>query len=288
MIVVTGATGHLGKLVVEGLINQVPVEEIAVVVRDAAKAVRFGELGVEVRVADYSDPATLADAFHAGEKVLLISGSEIGQRVPQHKAVIEAAKAADVALLVYTSVLGGPAADFELAREHQITERYLIDSGIPFVLLRNGWYHENYTEALGQAIANGGLLTSAASGSRVASATRADFAAAAVAVLTTDGHENREYELSGDEAWSFEEYAAEVAKQLGSEFAVNRVPADVHKGILVGAGVPDPIASILVGVEDAISRGLLATQTGDLSRLIGRPTTPITESIALGLKAVQN
>jgi NAD(P)H dehydrogenase (quinone) len=285
MIVVTGATGNLGTLVVEGLIDQVPVEEIAVVVRDAAKAARFGELGVEVRVADYGDPAGLADAFRSGEKVLLISGSEIGQRVPQHQAVIDAAKAAGVALLGYTSVLGGPAADFELAREHQITERYLIDSGLPFVLLRNGWYHENYTEALGQAIANGGVLTSSAEGSRVASASRADFAAAAVAVLTTEGHENKEYELSGDHAWSFEEYTAEVSRQLGDEVPVNRVPAEVHKEILVGAGLPDPLPSILVGVEDAISRGLLAVQTGDLSKLIGRSTTPISQSIAQGLSA---
>ncbi|HEX2145888.1 MAG TPA: SDR family oxidoreductase [Glycomyces sp.] len=287
MIVVTGATGRLGTHVVEGLINQVPVEQIAVVVRDAAKAARFGELGVEVRVADYSDPAALADAFRFGEKVLLISGSEVGQRVSQHKAVIDAAKAAGVALLGYTSVLGGPAADFELAREHQVTERYLIDSGLPYVLLRNGWYSENYTAGLGQAIANGGILTSAAEGSRVATASRADYAAAAVAVLTSGGHENRAYELSGEEAWTFEEYAAEASRQLGSELPVNRVPARTHREILVGAGVPDPLAAIFVGVDEGISRGLLAVQTGDLSRLIGRKTTPIAESIAQDLKAVQ-
>jgi NAD(P)H dehydrogenase (quinone) len=286
MIVVTGATGKLGTLVVEGLINQVPVEEIAVVVRDAAKAARFGELGVEVRQADYSDPASLADAFREGEKVLLISGSEIGQRVPQHKAVIDAAKDAGVALLAYTSVLGGPAADFELAREHQITERYLIDSGLPYSLLRNGWYHENYTEGIGQALATGGILTSAAEDARVASASRADYAAAAVAVLTGEGHVNAEYELSGDEAWTFEEYSAQVSQALGKELPVNRVTGEVHRGILEGAGVPKPIVPVLVGVDDAISRGLLAVQTGDLARLIGRPTTPITEAIAQGVKAV--
>jgi NAD(P)H dehydrogenase (quinone) len=286
MIVVTGATGKLGTLVVEGLINQVPVEEIAVVVRDAAKAARFGELGVEVRQADYSDPASLADAFREGEKVLLISGSEIGQRVPQHKAVIDAAKDAGVALLAYTSVLGGPAADFELAREHQITERYLIDSGLPYSLLRNGWYHENYTEGIGQALATGGILTSAAEDARVASASRADYAAAAVAVLTGEGHVNAEYELSGDEAWTFEEYSAQVSQALGKELPVNRVTGEVHRGILEGAGVPKPIVPVLVGVDDAISRGLLAVQTGDLARLIGRPTTPIAEAIAQGVKAV--
>jgi NAD(P)H dehydrogenase (quinone) len=287
MIVVTGATGQLGTLVVEGLLKQVPAPEIAVVARDAAKAARFGELGIEVRVADYNDPASLDDTFREGEKVLLISGSEVGQRVPQHKAVIDAAKDARVAFLGYTSVLGGPAADMELAREHQITERYLIDSGLPYVLLRNGFYHEVYTESLGQAIAGGGVLTSAAEGAKVATAARADYAAAAVAVLTGEGHENRAYELSGDEAWTFEEYAAEVSRQLGSELPVSRVPADTHREILVGAGLPDPLAAVFVGVDDGISRGVLSVQTGDLSKLIGRPTTPIAESIAKGLKALQ-
>lgn len=287
MIVVTGATGRLGTHVVEGLMNQVPADQIAVVVRDAAKAARFGELGVEVRVADYGDPATLADAFKEDEKVLLISGSEIGRRVPQHQAVIDAAKRAGVALLAYTSVLGGPAADFELAREHQLTERHLIDSGLPYTLLRNGWYHEVYTEGLGQAIAAGGQLTSTVEGAKVATAARADYAAAAVAVLTGEGHENRAYELSGDVAWGFDEYAAEVSRRLGKEFAVNRVTADVHREILIGAGVPETLAPVFVGVDDAISRGLLAVQTGDLSKLIGRPTTPIAESIAKSLKAVE-
>ncbi|THV23541.1 SDR family oxidoreductase [Glycomyces paridis] len=285
MIVVTGATGQLGTLVVEGLINQVPVEQIAVVVRDPAKAARFGELGVEVRVADYDAPETLADAFRAGEKVLLVSGSEVGRRVPQHKAVIDAAKNAGVALLAYTSILGGPAADFELAREHQITERYLIDSGLPYTLLRNGWYHENYTRDLAGAVAAGAFTTSTEPGSRVASAARADFAAAAVAVLTTEGHENREYELSGDEAWTFEEFAAETARVRGTDFPVNRISGEELRGILVGQGIPDPIAAILVGVDEAISRGLLAERSGDLAALIGRPTTPVAEAIAQGLKA---
>jgi NAD(P)H dehydrogenase (quinone) len=284
MIVVTGATGKLGTLVVEGLFDQVPAAEIAVLVRDPQKAARFADLGVEVRVGDYNDPASLTDAFREGDKVLLISGSEIGQRIPQHKAVVDAAKQAGVALLAYTSVLGGPAADFELAREHQATERYVLDSGLPYVLLRNGWYHENYTEGIGQALATGGQLTSTTEGARVASASRADYAAAAVAVLTGEGHGNAEYELSGDEAWTFEEYTAEVSRALGKEFPLNRVTPEVHQGILAGAGLPDPLPAILVGVDEAVSRGLLATRTGDLSRLIGRPTTPIAETIAEAVK----
>lgn len=285
MIVVTGATGHLGTLVVEGLINQVPVEQIAVLARDPAKAARFGELGVQVRVGDYDDPASLADAFGPNDKVLLVSASEVGKRAPQHKAVIDAAKRAGVALLAYTSILGGPAADFELAREHQITERYLIDSGLPYVLLRNGWYHENYTRDVAEAVAAGALTTSTGPGARIASAARSDFAAAAVAVLTTEGHANREYELSGDEAWTFDEFAAEVARQTGTDFKVNRISGEELRGILTGQGVPDPIAAILVGVDAAISEGLLATRTGDLAALIGRPTVPLAEAIAKGLKA---
>ncbi|MQM25978.1 NAD(P)H-binding protein [Glycomyces albidus] len=284
MIVVTGATGKLGTLVVEGLLDRVPAEEIAVLVRDPRKAARFGEQGVQVRVGDYDDPGSLTGAFGEGDKVLLVSGSEVGQRIPQHKAVVDAAKGAGVALLAYTSILGGPAADFELAREHQVTERYILDSGLPYVLLRNGWYHENYTDGIGQALATGGLLTSAAEGARVASASRADFAAAAVAVLVGEGPENAEYELSGDVAWSFEEYAAEVSRVLGKEFPLNRVTPEVHRGILEGAGLPDPLPAVFVGVDEAVSRGLLAVRTGDLSRLIGRPTTPIAESIALAVK----
>nr|WP_199044531.1 SDR family oxidoreductase [Glycomyces salinus] len=279
MIVVTGATGHLGQHVVEGLLEKVPADQVAVVVRNAEKAAPLAERGVEVRVADYSDPQTLKAAFKQDEKVLLISGSEIGRRVPQHTAVIDAAKEAGVALLAYTSILGGPDADFELAREHQGTEAYLVDSGLPYTLLRNGWYHENYTEALGQAVEAGGILTSAAEGARVASASRADYAAAAIAVLTGTGHENRAYELSGDDAWSFEEYATAVSKRLGREIPVSRVPAETHKEILVGAGVPEPIAAILVDVDAAISRGLLERRNGDLSDLIGRPTTPMPQAI---------
>ncbi|MCH7232711.1 NAD(P)H-binding protein [Glycomyces sp. L485] len=287
MIVVTGATGSLGKHVVEGLLEKVPADQVAVAVRNAEKAAPFAERGVEVRIADYSEPETVKQAVNKGDKVLLISGSEVGQRVAQHTAVVEAAKEAGVALLAYTSILGGPEADFELAREHQATEQVIIDSGLPYALLRNGWYHENYTEQLGQAVAAGGVLTSSVEGSRVASASRADFAAAAVAVLTGEGHENQAYELSGDTAWTFEEYAAEVSRQLGREIPVSRVPGEVHKEILVGAGLPEPFVDILVDVDAAISRGLLARQNGDLAKLIGRPTSPIADSIAEGLKPVE-
>jgi NAD(P)H dehydrogenase (quinone) len=283
-LVITGATGHLGRLVVEGLLTAgVPAGEIAAVVRDKEKAAGLAARGVELRVADYSAPETLTGAFRSGDKVLLISGSEIGQRVAQHQAVIDAAKAAGVASLAYTGALGGPDADFALADEHKVTEQAILDSGLPYTFLRNGWYHENYTGNLAPVLEHGAVLASAGEG-RVASASRADYAAAAVAVLTGDGHENTAYELSGDVAWSFAEYAAEVAKQSGKEIVYRALTPEENREVLVGAGLPAPFAEILVGVDTAIERGLLARRNGDLARLIGRPTTPIADAVAEALK----
>jgi len=283
-IVVTGATGNLGTFVIEGLLEKVPADQITAVVRSADKAAGFAARGVKIAVADYSAPETLASAFAAGDKVLLVSGSEVGQRVAQHTAVVNAAKEAGVALLAYTGILGGPEADFDLADEHKATEQAILDSGLPYVFLRNGWYHENYTEQLAPVLEHNAVVAAAGEG-RVASASRADYAAAAVAVLTGEGHENKAYELSGDIAWNFAEYAAELTQQTGKEIAYNNVPAEVLTGILTGAGLPAPFVAILVDVDAAIERGRLARQTGDLSRLIGRPTTPIAESIAVALKS---
>ncbi|MFI1715383.1 SDR family oxidoreductase [Streptomyces litmocidini] len=285
-IVVTGATGQLGRLVVDALLETVPAESVVAVVRDKAKAADLAERGVELRVADYSEPETLAEAFEAGDRVLLISGSEVGQRVAQHRAVIDAAKAAGVAQLAYTGVLGGPEADFTLADEHKATEELILASGLPYTFLRNGWYSENYTANLAPVLAHGAVVASAGEG-RVASASRADYAAAAAAVLTgpAEEHLNRTYELSGDTAWSFAEYAAEVAARSGREITYSDVPAATHLEILTGAGVPRPFAEILVDVDRAVAGGALALRTGDLARLIGRPTTPIAVSIEEALAA---
>ncbi|MFF5708852.1 SDR family oxidoreductase [Streptomyces sp. NPDC012756] len=285
-IVVTGATGQLGRLVIADLLTRVPAESVVAVVRDKARAADLAEHGVELRVADYSAPETLAGAFEAGDRVLLISGSEVGQRVAQHRAVIDAAKAAGVAQLAYTGILGGPAADFTLADEHKATEELILASGLPYTFLRNGWYTENYTANLAPVLAHGAVVANAGEG-RVASASRADYAAAAAAVLTgpAEEHLNRAYELSGDTAWSLAEYAAEVAAQTGREITYSDVPAATHLEILTGAGVPQAFAEILVDVDRAIALGALALQTGDLARLAGRPTTPIAETIKDALAA---
>ncbi|MEB8341641.1 SDR family oxidoreductase [Streptomyces endophyticus] len=282
--VVTGATGHLGRLVVTQLLDAgVPAAGIAAVVRDKDKAADLAGRGVELRVADYSAPETLDGAFRAGDRVLLVSGSEVGQRVAQHQAVIDAAKKAGVALLAYTGVLGGPDADFALAAEHKVTEQAILDSGLPYTFLRNGWYHENFTGNLAPVLEHGAVVANAGEG-RYASASRADFAAAAVAVLTGEGHENKAYELSGDVAWSLAEYAAEVARQSGKEIVYRSVTPEQNREILLGAGLPAPFADILVGVDTAVEKGLLARQNGDLARLIGRPTTPIADAIADALR----
>ncbi|MEU8964902.1 SDR family oxidoreductase [Streptomyces sp. NPDC048491] len=283
-IVVTGATGSLGRLVVEDLLTRVPASEIAAVVRDKEKAAGLAARGVELRIADYNEPATLAGAFEAGDRVLLISGSEVGRRVPQHTAVIEAAKAAGVAQLAYTGILGGPEADFALADEHRVTERLILESGLPYTFLRNGWYTENYTANLAPVLAHGAVVSNAGEG-RVASAARADYAAAAAAVLTGEGHLGRAYELSGDVAWSFAEYAAEVAAATGEPVTYNAVTPEAHLAILTGAGLPTAFAELLVDVDLAIERGRLAATPGDLARLIGRPTTPLATTVRAALAA---
>ncbi|QEV19585.1 SDR family oxidoreductase [Streptomyces alboniger] len=283
-LVITGATGHLGRLVIEGLLTAgVPAGEIAAVVRDKDRAADLAERGVELRAADYNAPETLRGAFAAGDRVLLVSSSEVGRRVAQHGAVVDAAREAGVALLAYTSILGGPDADFDLAAEHKVTERLIVESGLPYTFLRNGWYHENYTEHLAPVLEHGTVIASAGEG-RVASAARADYAAAAVAVLTGEGHEGKAYELSGDVAWSMAEYAAEVAAQSGKGISYTDVPAERHLAVLTGAGVPEPMAAILVDVDAAVGRGRLAGTTGDLARLIGRPTTPLADAVSAGLR----
>ncbi|MET7340046.1 SDR family oxidoreductase [Streptomyces sp. NPDC087866] len=284
-IVVTGATGALGRLVVEHLLTTVPADRVAAVVRDKEKAAGLAARGVELRIADYDRPETLAGAFRSGDRVLLISGNAVGSRIPQHTAVIDAAKAAGVAQLAYTGILGGPDADFTLADEHRATEQLILDSGLPYTFLRNGWYTENQTENLAPVLAHGAVVGSAGEG-RIAYASRDDYAAAAAAVLTGEGYLNRAYELSGDTALSYADYAAVVAKVTGKEIAHKDVPAAVHQEILTGAGVPEFFAAILVDVDQAVRRGRLAGTSGDLSRLIGRPTTPVADTVAAAVAAL--
>jgi NAD(P)H dehydrogenase (quinone) len=283
-IVVTGSTGSLGRLVVQDLLAAgIQAGDITAVARSKEKAADLAEQGVQVAIADYDRPESFEDVFAAGDRVLLISGSEPGRRIPQHQVVIDAAKAAGVAQLAYTGVFGGPKADFLLAADHHGTEKAILDSGLPYTFLRNNWYTEMYLNDLAGIAERGAVVNGVAPGSRIATATREDYAAAAAVVLRTDGHLNQAYELSGDVAWTFGEFAAEVAAQTGKPVVHTSLSHDDNLALLVQVGVPEAFAAVLADVDDAISRGALAGTPGDLSRLIGRPTTPLADAIRVAL-----
>jgi NAD(P)H dehydrogenase (quinone) len=283
MIAITGATGHLGRLVLTALLEKTPAKDVVAIVRTPSKAAEFAAKGVQVREGDYTKPATLVAALKGVEKLLLISSSEVGQRATQHQAVITAAKEAGVKLIAYTSILKGDRSKLALAGEHIATEKMLAASGVPFVLLRNGWYLENYTDGLAATLAHG-LAGSSGTG-RIAAAARADFAAAAVAVLTsTTSQAGKVYELAGDVGFTKAELAAEISKQSGKNITYADLPAEQFKGVLLGAGLPPPFAEILVDADVNIAKGELDDQSGDLKRLIGRPTTTLATAVAAGLE----
>ncbi|HYC60749.1 MAG TPA: SDR family oxidoreductase [Thermoanaerobaculia bacterium] len=283
MIVITGATGHLGRLVVEDLLKKVPASEVAVAVRNVEKAAELAERGVDVRYADYEKPETLVAAFRGATKVLLISANEVGKRVAQHRNAVDAIKAASPRLLVYTSILNADNSGISLAKEHLATEEMIRQSGVPFTILRNGWYLENYTENLAPALQYGAIAGSAGNG-RVAAAARADYAAAAVEVLTTDGHEGKTYELAGDTAFTMPELAAEVSNAAGKPVAYINLPPDAYRDMLVGVGLPAPVAEMLVDADLGLERGELASDRDDLRRLIGRSTTPLAAAVRAAVR----
>lgn len=283
MIVVTGATGKLGRLVIAGLLEKVPAAEIVAAVRTPEKAADLAALGVGVREADYDRPETLASAFRGADKVLLISGSDLGaDRVMQHQNAIDAAKAASIDLLAYTSELRADTSPLKLAAAHKETEQNIQNSGLPFVFLRNGWYFENQTMMLGPAVQHGAILGAAGDG-RFASAAIADYAAAAVAVLTQPGQENKIYELAGDFPYTMAEMAAEVTKQAGKPVVYTDLPPDAYQGALVGFGLPAFMAEYLVDAEVCAAKGELDDRSGELHALIGRPTGTLAEAVAAAL-----
>ncbi len=282
MIAITGATGQLGRLVIQQLLNTVPAGQIVAAVRSPEKAADLAALGVQVRHADYARPATLEAAFQGVSKLLLISSSEVGHRAPQHAAVIAAAQKAGVQLLAYTSLLRADTSPLGLAAEHKETEAMLRASGLPHVLLRNGWYTENHTASVPVALQYGAVLGSAKDG-RIASATRADYAAAAAAVLTKDDQAGRVYELAGDTAYTLTEFAAEVARQSGKPVVYKDLPQAAYVAALVQAGLPDGFAALLADSDVGASRGALFDNGHQLSQLIGRPTRPWAEAVKTAL-----
>ncbi|WP_168703125.1 SDR family oxidoreductase [Gordonia paraffinivorans] len=283
-IAVTGATGQLGGLVIGELLERgVAPGDIVAVVRDEAKAADLAAKGVQVRVAAYEDPTALRTAFEGVDKLLLISGSEVGRRVPQHTNVIEAAEADGVKLIAYTSLLKADTSGIGLAPEHLATEQRLASSPIPAVFLRNGWYWENYAQAIGQAAATGTLIGAAGDG-RVAGAARADYAAAAAAVLTSEeGQGGRVYELGGDERLTYADLARIIGEVAGKTVEYKNLPEAEYAKVLADNGVPEQFAAVLAGSDAGIARGELDTESGDLQKLIGRSSTPFADVVKAAL-----
>ncbi|CNB64157.1 nadph:quinone oxidoreductase 2 [Yersinia frederiksenii] len=282
MIAVTGATGQLGRLVIDALLKKVPASEIIAAVRNPEKASDLAALGLQVRKADYSQPATLDAAFQGVDKLLLISSSEVGQRVTQHTAVINAAKHAGVKLLAYTSLLHADTSVLGLGEEHRATEALLHESGLPVVLLRNGWYTENYAASIAPAVAHGAFIGAVGNG-RIASAAREDYAQAAATVLTQEDQAGKVYELAGDDSYTLAEFSAEIARQSGKPVVYKDLSETDFKQALISAGLPEGFASMLADSDAGAAKGGLFDDSHTLSKLIGRPTTPYAKVIAATL-----
>ncbi|MFE7744267.1 SDR family oxidoreductase [Nocardia sp. NPDC057455] len=280
-IAVTGAGGQLGRLVVEELLRA--GSRPVAIVRDPRKVADLAERGVQVRQAAYDDPAALERALDGVDRVLLISGNEFGARVAQHANVIRAAERAGVELLAYTSIPGATDNPLILAQEHKGTEAVLAESAVPHVLLRNGWYWENYVGGLAHAVESG-VLHGAAGEGRVAGAARADYAAAAALVLTTDGHAGRVYELGGGASLTYAELAQAISEAAGKPVRYENLPEADYAAALSRAGLPEVYAEALADADAGIATGILDVRSGDLEKLLGRPATPAVEVFRAALR----
>tara|TARA_R110002096_G_scaffold435606_2_gene661760 strand:- start:17 stop:886 length:870 start_codon:yes stop_codon:yes gene_type:complete len=278
-IAVTGASGKLGRLVIEELKERTSAENIVALVRNPHKV---ADLGVEAREFDYDQAAQQSAALKGVDKLLLISGNEIGKRLPQHINVIEAAKNAGIKTIVYTSLLKAESSTLGLAGEHIGTEEVLKKSGIPHVILRNGWYTENYTESL-QAVIGLGTLYGSSGDGKISSATRGDYAAAAATVLTSEGQEGKVYELAGDEAFTMSDYAAEISRQTGKDIPYVNLPESDYAQALIKSGLPEGLAQFLASSHVSTEKGDLFDDGHQLSKLIGRPSTSLSKAISAAL-----
>lgn len=282
MIIVTGASGQLGRLVIDALLKKVPANQIVAAVRNPEKVADLAAVGVQIRHADYDKPETLEKAFQGADKLLLISANEVGRRTPQHRAAINAAKKAKVGLIAYTSILRADTSPLPLAVEHKETEQLIKESDLPYVFLRNGWYTENYTAGIPTALQYGVVMGSAGNG-RISSAARADYAEAAAAVLTQDKQAGRIYELAGDESYTLADFAALIAKKSGKAVSYQDLPEAEYQAALIGAGLPDWLATLLAESDVGASKGGLFDDTHQLSKLIGHPTTPLEKIVSASL-----
>ena len=279
-VVVTGATGQLGRLTVEALLRRgVPATDVVATGRDTAGIKDLADRGVVVRRADFADQDSLSAAFAGADKLLLISASvPVDERVANHRRAIDAALAAGVSLVAYTSTLQADTAATIIGATHRATEEYLRERRVPSVLLRNGWYLENYTGQLPLILQNGAVIGAVGQG-RVSAASRADYAEAAAVVLTTEGHTAAVYELGGDEAFTLADLAAVISAAAGKQVTYTDLPAGKLTQVLAGAGLPAELAEVLADADLGLNRGELFTSSPDLRRLIGRPTTPLANAI---------
>ena len=279
-LVITGATGQLGRLVVESLLARgTAPADIVATGRNTDKLADLAAQGVSVAELDYTKPETVSAVVKPGDTLLLVSSSEVGQRVGQHINVITAAKEAGVARIVYTSAPAATTSELVLAPEHKATEEALVASGVPFTILRNGWYTENYAGEVEKGRENGAIVASVGDG-RVSSASRKDYAEAAAVVMVGEGYEGEVFELSGDAAWNFDDLAAAIGSIVGKEVVYTRLSPEEHAAMLTSFGLDEGTVGFVVALDGNIRDGLLGVTSGDLSRLIGRPTTPLAEGLA--------
>ncbi|MBX9614676.1 MAG: SDR family oxidoreductase [Caulobacteraceae bacterium] len=276
---ITGASGQLGRLAITALRNQVPAADIVALVRRPETAT---DLGVEVRHADYADPASLAQAFQGIDVLALISSSDFNDRVGQHRNVIEAARTARVGRLIYTSVLKADTTPLLVAGDHKATEALILASGLDYTILRNSWYTENWTASLPMAVAAGAVIGSARNG-RVSPATRQDLAEALAVVAASPGHSRQIYELAGDVPFTLSDLAGAVSAETGKHISYNDLPADVYGGLLDGFGLPPGLPEVIVDADVCATAGWLLDESRTLSRLIGHPTTALAEAVRVAL-----
>lgn len=278
-IAVTGATGHLGGLILSDLLATQRPATLVAIVRDSTRAEHLATRGINVRMAGYEDPAALEVALQDVDVLMLVSGSEVGKRIPQHTNVVNAAKAAGVGRIVYTSAPHADASTLVLVPEHRATEDLILASGLDYTILRDNWYTENYVSTLEQARQTGVVLSAAGAG-KVASATRADYAAGAAAVLVNDGHAGKIYELSGDVAWDFSDLADAVSTIIRRPVTYTPVsPEEMVSILTTKAGLPEETAEFVAALDTGIAHGDLADATDTLRTLIGRPTTTLLDGL---------
>lgn len=275
MILITGATGQLGGIVVENLLEKVPARQIAVLVRDENKAADLKAKGVEVRVGSYHDAASLANAMSGIDKVLLISSNDFNNRLGQHKNVIDAAKNAGVKHILYTGVTMKNINESPLKpllADHYQTEDYIEESGLTYTFLQNSLYFEVIPLFVGANVLETGIFFPASDG-KVAFAARQDLGETTATILATEGHENKTYNLTGATAYSFADVAASLSEFTGKAVSYTSPEPVAFEAMLKQFGLPEGIVLMSVLFAAGIQNGDFDLPSPTLEQLLGRKTT---------------